>query len=828
MHSPTALKLEDVYEDDQYLNNVLSHYCLQRSNGTNPLVSGEVPSTSKLTSGSKNEDERHHDNTVVVSPDTNSLVLADEKVSPWSHATSHGSEDYCQTTPTDSGLPAVDQLLRCFDVLHGRTWSSIEMLQGCANKNVKKFLQSIRTLNKMKPCNDYDDLQQMLRSCEEIVNSVSRRCDNTSDLQMLDFLEAILKSNIQVISVVHSWDDTLRRIRRLFKSYKVFNSVPEGERLSSFFSAGSTDFNHTSALEIRDTLIRLMVIKPLSSGGSLQFKNMTQVFDELLAEYGTVIDGISSDLANAYFAPCGQYYDAESEASLPDAEYIFSCYVQLFAEVFDCSNAVNMILDCLSSSIGKRFSLEFSVIWEMHDMPELAKMVAAFTGEDVATLVTALSKVVSSFLELFSKSIQCRKERLQLLFSKMEHQGLLPCSTNKVSSFICRIFNIAIRNIDVFEEVLGNVSEEVFASAITEVLNYMDSYIEDVINNLPGVNIKEGISGGCLMPNAIVDRYVRILYEHCNKNQMELTSSHDDSLESAVIRYDDMISCSSHLRIASNGFLMSTNEPCGYNGFAWIYNRFVFWRLMSLHETLMSDFMQMISNNFVELLSIDYSKEMNMDIEFEYHTLLTTILHNNKHFKDTLKENIIPCLRIPCGGATLYSTIANHFSGEQEIPLEYLSPDLRSFICEDNALEEIAQRFSTDVNVVSTLVSYLVQYIAGKASAIMAEYYVRDYKNASTDLAKADIVQSPQFLFIGEYFTTLLSKYSEDEVVDFKILGKAYTRFIDTELERLADARPYDDSLRKFYRVDIEHLILIARYCSAEVVDSLELLLEGC
>lgn len=826
MNSPTALKLEGLYEDDRYLNNVLSYYCLQRGNGTKASVSGEVISTSKLSYGSKSEDELHHDGTVVVSTDTNSLVLANDKVSSWSHATSHGCEDCCQASPTDSGVPAVDHLLRCFEVLHGRTWSAIEMLQGCANKNVQKFLQSIRTLNKIKPFNGYDDLQQMLRSCEEIVNSVSRRYDNTSDLQMLDFLESILMLNIQVISVIHNWDDTLRQIRRLFKSYKAFNSLPEGERLPSFFLAGSSGFNHTSALEIRDTLIRLMVIKPLSSGGNLQFKNMTQIFDELLAEYGTVIDGISSDLANAYFAPCGKYYDHEFEASLPDAEYIFTCYVELFAELYDCSNAVDMILDCLCSSIGKRFSLEFSVIWEMHDIPELAKLAAAFTDEDVATLVTAISNVVSSFLELFSKSIQCRKERLQLLFLKMEHQGLLPCSTNEVSSFICRVFNIAIRNIDVFDEVLGNASEEVFASTITEVLNYMDSYIEDVINNLPDVNIKEGISGGCIVPNAIVDRYVRMLYELCNKNQMELTSTHDDSLESVVIRYDDMISCSSHLRIASNGFLMSTNEPSGYNGFAWVYNRFVFWRLMSLHETLMSDFMQVINNNFVELLSIDYCKEMNMDIEFEYHTLLTTILSNNKHFKDTLKEKIIPCLRIPCGGTTLYSTIANHFSGEQELPLEYLSPDLRSFICEGDALEEIAQRFSTDVNVVSTLVSYLVQYIAGKASAIMAEYYERDYKNASTDLAKADIVQSPQFLFIGEYFTTLLSKYSEDEVVDFKILGMAYTRFIDTELERLADARPSDYSLRKFYRVDIEHLILIARYCSAEVVDSIELLLE--
>lgn len=799
--------MEELYRSEEYLNSVLSGRYAKGSyegNSNSSILQQGMshhsyqgaPNGKELENGYNNDKHVVLDKTDAVSSKLNGASVA------------------------PSVSPSIDQLLKHLSNMNIMLWRSAEELQTDASEKVKCFVEGVNALN-IQGTTAGDDVADALKCCDEIVRSISRKYEKTRSLQLLKNLESMLKVNYNAASLIYNWDDTVKDIRKMINAYKSFNECQTEKRLSLFFDENTEMFNYKKALELKECLVSIKVSKELYLGGKGEFAGMAQAVEEFTAEYEAIVEDVSEEISDKYFYKKDIEKYSDNVGGIPEANDVFPKYTKLYANMFDGKQAVDMMLQRIITATAKSLSIQFSAIWEQH-----VGFMQYEASYSLSMLLSAVPSLTKHCFDSVISHITKKSPLIHLLLSTMVEQGFLRDYKDTLGGLIADVVERYMGNFEAVDELFTVAPEQDFLSIATVVFTSLELDVNYMCTKLEEMNLKERMLRMQVVPVRMLGNYACALNDMSSKSQWDGKIKQESTCISDVLsKYEDFLSYVKEVKVSSKGILTSSDEPDIYGGISWLYNRCFIWNLRPTYAQLMTTCSEEYTSQFSHFSDGDLPKYVSITIELECHKTLSKLLEGNKCLRELLKNTFTPCSKHPDAASVICCSTVNVVMGSKEFATDYLTEELFEFVKEENIEEAMETLFFEDSGCIEVVSSQIIEYIACRASAMMESHYTVSQRGSLLYNDEGNEV-SPAILLVGEYFTLLLPLFSDEEFLPFKILARAFTKFIDGEFEALSKLQPKDPLAVKQHKIDVEHLILLSNYCGAELADSLELLLE--
>ncbi|GIX62852.1 lipoLPP family protein, putative [Babesia caballi] len=808
----------DVLRHDQhYLNKLLARHCLHtrsRGNGRGDATtdtaappSGDASAPEDVTRAKKTPTESTSHRPANGYRNASSLEGGDTADRPG------------EGGPLPEQPPTIDELIQRMGRLSSSLWQSADLLQRDASDNVINFVQALRTSSTVGAPLDATELAASLRQCEDLVDSVSRKNAKFHNLMALDNLAALLRTNLDAVNLIHNWDETLRSVHGLFQSYKSFCDRG-GSCTNLLVSDGDSDgFSHARATTLRDILLRLKSSRRLCVDSNLHFSSIKETLDELLLGYASMIDDMATDVLTRHFS--SPLTSDASPTGLPDdAVMAFERLIALTLDVLDSKETETILLRALRAVLGKLLALQFSTTWEEHAAALPTGADVTYLEEDIAAMVAALSSTITASVEAFAQCLADNLELLKRVLQLMASQGIVTHPDAALTALVSDLLASVFCNFETFDDLLEPLPRDAFLTVSTAMMASLQRSAEDLLSVISQVSPSVDVSTMRIVPFGTFVRYVGVLHELSRENAWSgATLPGAASLEDHLSCLDGLVSHVQGLKATKTGVLSLEADVDICTTFAWVYNRLLLFQLRDTYSALMARCSQASANHFMGLSQREIPRDVTTDTETACHRLLSRLVRGTRGLSEAIETTLAAEALFPTADSVLSASVLHYFSNPQRLAsLDGLPLAVRQ-CSEPFSPEAAASFFRDDSGAVDAAVTHVVRFIARRASAIMRAYY-----SAALSEPDADSDVSSTVLLLNEYFTALVPLFSDDDLLPLRALARAFTSFVDSDLERLVAARPSEPSRLRRYQADVAQLAVICDYCGADVKDSLDML----
>ncbi|GBE60378.1 lipoLPP family protein, putative [Babesia ovata] len=805
--------LETLCGGDQGLNRLLNRHCLYTSSPegatADTVTSVRSPETGGPYASSGNLDSRNIGNKSQAYVDSYGAQSA-------SHVSHRQDAGYAADSARQDAAPSLDDLLQRLDNLNTALGRQADSLQRDANGKLEKLTEVVRSSNTVGGPLDVNDLASSLHQCEDVVNSISHKHLKLQDLHTLDYLEKILTLNMNAVSLIHNWEETLRTIQGSLQSFERFREKG-GVLTKMLMSDDAVDgFTYENATTLRDIFLRLHSTVEQCFVNDPNFGHMSGTLGNLRLKYSEVVSDICYDVCTRFFSPFETTYTPSPEAS---AE-AFRRLVDLAADVFKPSYAETLLVQCFRRVMDGLLNTQFFTIWEenVSKLPNGDDL--SLLPDDIGVIVSSCAATMNAFYDFLVKLVTDRMDLFKGFFAAMGARSICASPDAALNTCIRDVVQNGMLYFEVFDKTLARLPRAVFLTVATEVMRSAQPIADKLVEAFSALPFHEEITQMPILPKGMLVRYINALDDLSAENCWRSAPA-SDSVDDHISRLEQLVTYTTGLKCTSNGTLSHGDGLDIYQPLAWIYNRLLLWHLRECYKAVMSGCGNALTGYFMALSQQEMSRDMNTENESDCRRVLLALTSGSRSMADAMEKSLAPAATAGEQQSVLSKAITHWYVASGNVTsLDGVNASVRQCFSEPFPTEG-GSFFHDESGAVSAAVTNIVRFIARKASNIM-----RNYANAAAE-PESDTDVSSSVLLLSGYFTALLPLFADDDMLPNRILAQAFTVFVDEELERLAGARPSDPALLQRYRADISQLIVISNYCGSDVNESLEMLLSA-